>query len=118
MGWFRTAFIGLAAATSIAGAAHAGQLELIYWGEGSLEWFQLDGTSYSVVDDSVDIKNVYAGWHTMTYGANGSTYSVSVNLSSDNAAGADRWCMDLDRGSFDLLDGYSCEEMWDYYYWF
>jgi len=101
-----------------AGAARAGELELIYWGEGRLEWFQLDGAAYSVADDTVAIQNVYAGWHTMTYGANGSSYTLNVNLSDANTAGTNYWCMDLDAGGFDLLARNDCEEMWDFYYFF
>lgn len=118
MGWLKTAAIGMAVAALAAGAARAGELELIYWGEGRLEWFQLDGASYSVLDDTVDIKNIYAGWHTMTYRANGTTHSLGVSLSDTNTAESNYWCMDLDLGRFDLLGGYECEEMWDYYYFF
>ncbi len=117
MGWFKTTVIGLSAAVSMfaAGAAQAGTLELIYWDNGDLTWFQLDGVSYTVDDYAVTVKNVYPGWHTMSYGANGTSHTLSVNLDASNAADTDYWCMDLRLDRFELLDGYDCEDMWDYY---
>lgn len=118
MGWFRFCAAGLAAGVVAlaAGAAQAGMLEIIYWDTGNLEWLQVDGVSYTVDDDTVTIKNIYDGSHSITYGANGTTRSIDLNLSGSNAAEDGYWCMDLELGSYELLDADDCDEMW-YYYW-
>lgn len=120
MRWFRSVASGLAAGIVALGAtsAQAGKLEIIYWGDGQLEWLQIDGASYSVTDGTVVATDIYEGWHSFSYGANGSSRSFSVYLSSDNAAGqADAWCMSLELDTYELLDDYDCEDMWDWYWY-
>ncbi|HEX6866273.1 MAG TPA: hypothetical protein VF122_03480 [Caulobacteraceae bacterium] len=118
MGWFKATMIGLSAAVSVfaAGSARAGDLELIYWDTGKLEWFQVDGVSYTLDDNySVTVKNIYNGSHTLAFGANGTSRSFSVYLSDDNATDPGHWCVDLRLETHEFLDGWDCEDMWDYY---
>lgn len=113
-------FLGIVAAGVMAlaaSAAHAGVLELIYWDTGHLEWLQVDGVSYTVDDDTVIIKDIYDGSHSVAYGANGTTRSMDIYLSGSNTAKAGYWCMDLELDTYELLGGDDCDEMWDYYYW-
>jgi hypothetical protein len=100
-----------------AGAAQAANLEIIYWGDGRLEWLQIDGRSYTVTDDQVVAKDIYEGSHTVTFGAAGTSRSFDVYLSSGNAVNNGNWCISLELESHELLDHDSCEEMWDAYFY-
>jgi hypothetical protein len=118
MRFLRFVAAGLAAGVMAlaAGAAQAGVLEIVYWGTGALEWVQVDGVSYTVDDDTVTIKDIYDGSHSVSFGANGTSRSFDLHLTGSNAAKAGAWCMALELDTHELLDDYDCEDMWDYYY--
>lgn len=120
MGWIRLFAAGLAAGTMAlaAGVAQAATLEIVYWGAGNLEWVQIDGRSYTVDDDTVVAKDIYEGSHNVLFGANGTSRTFDVYLSSGNAAGGGNWCISVELESHEVLSEYDCEDMWDYYFGF
>lgn len=116
MTFIRSVLGGLAAAL-VATSAHAGTLEIVYWGPGTLEWVRIDGDGYDVEDGSVGVNKVPEGSYYMEFGANGQTRSVTLHLNSANYAKSGDWCIDLDLDEHTYLDEEACEEMWDAY-WF
>lgn len=114
---------GVAAALVLAGAAQAGQLDIVYWGKDSDATLVVDGQTYSLkqADDWVTIKNIASGAHSLTLYANGGSTSHDFTLSQDNAdsTGGENgwtWCMDLEDNGPALLDGDTCEGMMDAYF--
>lgn len=120
MTWLKRSVAALSAVVlaASAGAAQAGELEIAYWGDGTLQWLQVDGRSYTVEYDSVEIKDIYEGAHTITYGNASTSRTIYVTLSSGNSAGTGYWCMALELDEYELLDDYDCDDMWDYYYFY
>ena len=112
----RTVLAGLAAAL-IASSAQAGKLEIVYWGPGMLEWVKIDGYSYTVEEDTIEVNNVPAGSYYLEFGANGTTRSLTLRLDSSNYAKSGDWCVELLLESHSLLDDEDCEWMWDEYYY-
>lgn len=117
MAWLKRSAAALSAAVlaASAGAAQAGQLEIAYWGQGALQWLQVDGRNYTVEYDGVVIKDINEGAHTISFGTATTSRSFDVNLSGGNAAQSGYWCMALELDEHEFLDEYDCEEMWFYF---
>lgn len=113
---------GLAAALVGVSAAHAGSLDIVYWGKDNAATLVVDGQTYDLnkLDDWVSIKT-QSGAHSLTLYANGTTMSRDFTLSRDNAdtTGGENgwtWCMDLEDTGIDLLDGDTCDDMMGAYF--
>ena len=114
---------GLAAALVGVSAAHAGSLDIVYWGKDPHATVVVDGQTYDLnqLDDWVTIKNVGTGAHSLTLYANGTSMSRDFTLSEDNTDSTGgvsgwTWCMDLEDNGVELLNGGNCEDMMDYYF--
>lgn len=113
---------GLAAALIGVSAAHAGALDIVYWGKDSHASVVVDGQNndLNAADDWITVKPVDAGTHTLTLYANGTSMTRSFTLSSDNVAytandGSPGWCLDLEDDGANVLSGDDCDDMMDYY---
>jgi hypothetical protein len=114
---------GIAAALVAVSAAHAGVLDIVYWGKDSGATLLVDGQTYDLrqQDDWVTIKNTQSGAHSLTLYANGTSMSRDFTLSRDNADTTNgengwTWCMSLDDSKLELLDSDTCDEMMAYYF--
>jgi hypothetical protein len=114
---------GLVAAMTLASAAQAGSIDIVYWGKDSGATLVVDGQTYSLrdADDWVTIKSIESGQHSLTLYSNGTSMNRDFTLSYDNAdtkTGANglTWCMSLDDEKLELLDVDNCDDMMAYYF--
>lgn len=117
-------FGGVTAALMLADAAHAGSLNIVYWGKDGAATVELDGQFYDIGNSNENwalVKPVYAGSHTLVLHANGGTTRKDIVLSDYNVAyatgeDAPAWCVDLEDDAANILSGDDCDDMMDYYF--
>lgn len=116
---FSAVIAGMTAALTLAGAAHAGSVEIVYWGKGHAATVDFDGQSYQLEDDWTNIESVESGTHELTLHVDGASLTRDVSLSSDNVASepgaSPAWCLDIEDYAVKVLNRDDCDDMLDWY---